>query len=236
MSDKKIKDTTTGNTSNQAQASAAKKEVASVPTSRSINTEIKVIQVPKITVDTGLDIVTLSSFFITALIVVATTIFTYKSSKKTNFSQESIANARDLAETERLRAEKRASNRQEWINTLRSDIAAFIGAVMNSWNLHQMQVGRASYQQSLDDALKWQESSKWAYEYNISLRELKRLKAKIKLLLNPTEHESIDLMILIDKAADAAESGHSVISECDEIITASQPILKKEWEKVKALQ
>ncbi|MET3134903.1 hypothetical protein AAKU55_005206, partial [Oxalobacteraceae bacterium GrIS 1.11] len=75
-----------------------------------------------------------------------------------------------------------------------------------------------------------------AYEYNLSLRELERLKAKIKLLLNPTESPSIKLVDFINDASSVATSGHSVIAACEAIISASQPILKNEWEKVKALQ
>jgi hypothetical protein len=236
MPDLPRKERPTENVNAQSGAQLLKPDRNNIVSTNSIKAELRVNEIPRVKIDTGLDIVTLSSFFITALIVIVTTIFTFKSARNTATSQENIANARELSEIERLRAEKRASNRQEWINTLRSDLAAYVGAVMNTWNLHQMQAGRASYQQSLNDELKWQESNKWAYEYNLSLRELQRLKAKIILLLNPTEGDSNGLINLIDNAATVATSGSSVISECDAIIEASRPILKKEWEKVKALQ
>jgi hypothetical protein len=106
---------------------------------------------------------------------------------------------------------------------------------MNTWNLHQMSAGRQSLRGGLDSAQQWEESSKWSYEYNMSLREVERLKAKIKLLLNPTEGPSIALALLIEDAAGIASSGKAVIAICGDIIKVSQPILKDEWEKVKEL-
>jgi len=220
----------------QASSSLAVPEVIRPLTINTVKAELSIAKVPEFKVNTGLDVVTLSSFAITALIVIATTIFTFRSARNTAISQESVANAREANELERLRAEKRADNRQEWINTLRSDLAAYVGAAMNTWNLHQMNAGRAGLQQTLPSEQMWQESSKWAYEYNLSLRELERLKAKIKLLLNPTESPSIKLVDFINDASSVATSGHSVIAACEAIISASQPILKNEWEKVKALQ
>lgn len=206
------------------------------PLNSQLKAEVIVDKVPEFKVNTGLDVVALTSFAITALVVIATTIFTFKSAKNTATSQETIARDRETNELERLRAAKRADNRQEWINTLRGDLAAYVGSVMNTWNLHQMNAGRAAYQQTLPEQQQWEESSKWAYEYNLSLRELERLKAKIKLLLNPTESPSIQLAALIDDASTIATSGGATISACEAIISASQPILKDEWERVKALQ
>jgi hypothetical protein len=220
----------------QADSSFAIPDIIRPLTTNTVKAELSIVKVPEFKVNTGIDVVTLSSFAITALIVIATTIFTFRSAKNTAKSQEKVATARETNELERLRAEKRADNRQEWINTLRSDLAAYVGAAMNTWNLHQMSASRASFRQSLPSEQLWQESSKWAYEYNLSLRELERLKAKIKLLLNPTESPSIQLADFIDTASSIATSGYSVIAACNSIIYASQPILKNEWEKVKALQ
>lgn len=161
------------------------------PLNSQLKAEVIVDKVPQFKVDTGLDVVTLTSFGITAIIVIATIVFTFRSAKSTATSQETIARDRETNELERLRAAKRADNRQEWINTLRSDLAAYVGSVMNTWNLHQMNAGRAAYRQTLPAQQEWEESSKWVYEYNLSLRELERLKAKIKLLLNPIETPSI---------------------------------------------
>jgi hypothetical protein len=210
--------------------------VARPPTSNAISAQLSIAGVPEFKVNTDRDFATPLSFLITALVLIATTVFTFRSAKNTATSQERVARDREVNELERLRADKRADNRQEWINTLRSDLAAYVGAAMNTWNLHQMSAGRASFRRSLRTEQMWQEGSKWAYEYNLSLRELERLKAKIKLLLNPTELPSIQLAALIDEASTVATSGHAVIAACEAIINASQPILKAEWEKVKALK
>lgn len=206
-----------------------------IRTPESLKTELRVEKVPELKVSTGTDFVAFGGFFVTAIIVLATTYLSVKTSRNMVFSQEKIANAKDKLDIEKLRAEKRADNRQEWINTLRTDLASYIGAVMNTWNLHQMSAGRQPLQRELDSAQQREESSKWSYEYNMSLREVERLKAKIKLLLNPTEEPSIALALLIDNAASIASSGKAVIAICDDIIKASQPILKDEWEKVKGL-
>jgi hypothetical protein len=211
-------------------------QIANLPVPSSIKAELRVEKIPEFRVSTGIDYVAFGGFVITALIVAVTTILTIKSATKTVSSQEKIARDKDVSDIEKLRAEKRADNRQEWINTLRSDLAAYVGAAMNTWNLHQMSAGRQSLRSQLTAEQVWEESSKWSYEYNSALRELEKLKAKIKLLLNPSELPSIELVRLINVASDAATSGFAVISACESIVSASQPILKDEWIKVKELR
>lgn len=211
-------------------------QIPSPPAPSSIKAELRLEKIPEFKVSTGTYFVAFGGFLITALIVVMTTIFTIKSASKTLTSQEKIARDKDLSDVEKLRAEKRADNRQEWINTLRSDLAAYVGAAMNTWNLHQMSAGRQNLRGRLTSDQIREDSSKWSYEYNSSLRELERLKSKIRLLLNPNELPSNELVRLIEIASDAATSGLAVISACESIVSASQPILKDEWEKVKELR
>lgn len=112
-----------------------------------------------------------------------------------------------------------SNNRQAWINTLRDELSNYISAVMGIWSIHQMQ------------------PEQWDTDrYYAAVKDARRLRAKIFLLLNPTECTSKLLMEQIDQSFEKAMSKSCAMEACDKIVATSQVILKTEWERVKRVE
>jgi len=111
-------------------------------------------------------------------------------------------------------------NRQEWINTLRDEIAELV-----------TEISRFHYAKHLLEP-----GSMEGYEW---LNEIGKRGAKIQLLINPGEEDHRELVERITKllllAGKPKEEGMpSKLSDLStEIISKSQEILKREWERVK---
>jgi len=113
-----------------------------------------------------------------------------------------------------------SSNRQQWINTLRDQISELLSLFMLMNVGHKVKlIGREEFLQKLERSL--------------------LLEARIKLLINPKEEDHTELITLIRKAIeeifrDTKESDLAQLRKvCESIISKSQTILKKEWERVK---
>jgi len=198
--------------------------------------EISVTKAPELLVSTGTDWVAVLGFAITALIVLLTTRQTIKNSERLIKSQEDVAKESARENREVVRCELTANNRQAWINTLRADLAAYIAAISAIWDLHQIKAGRAQVLRehgSVEGNLK--ELFEWSLAYHEKIQESERLLAKIKLLINPGEDKSQILMKALEKAFDDVKSNRLPTKACNEVISASQPILKEEWERVKSM-
>lgn len=115
-----------------------------------------------------------------------------------------------------------STNRQVWINRLRDELAHFIKDVRHVPSTHAA------------DAITTAEAIA-RYE-DMALRE-----ERIKLLLNPTENDHIELLKLIasarEKTQTAINAKKSMANEQDSIanlvVKAAQPVLKREWVRVK---
>lgn len=113
-----------------------------------------------------------------------------------------------------------SSNRQLWINTLRDQISELLSLFMLMNVGHKVKlIGREEFLQKLERSL--------------------LLEARIKLLINPKEEDHAELITLIRMAIeeifrDTKESDLAQLRKvCESIISKSQTILKKEWERVK---
>jgi hypothetical protein len=121
--------------------------------------------------------------------------------------------------------QKTSEFRQEWINSLRSDVSNYLGyfAQIHAIWLHNQYTNESMEQ-----------FAKSAAE---SLQKLHSLFTQISLRLNPDEHSDFILCLktLDDLAADAnGLSQHKKIKELHTKITShSQKILKQEWTRVK---
>jgi len=198
--------------------------------------ELSVTKTPEIFVSTGTDWVAFLGFAITALIVLLTTRQTIKNSEKLIRSQEDVAKNSAKENREIVKCELTANNRQAWINTLRSDLADYIAAISAIWDLHQIKDGRAQVLKECGNVENnLNELFEWSLAYHKAIQESERLLAKIKLLLNPAEDKSQKLTTSLEKALDKAKSKKLPTEACNEIIFASQPILKEEWERVKSM-
>lgn len=120
-----------------------------------------------------------------------------------------------------------ATFRQQWINARRDEIAAYIG----EWS-------RA--------AIHWQrrEGDSEDDRYD-RLQVLARHESKIALLINPQEADHVELMQLIKGATELAGKEFAGVASADvlksldetrgKIEAKSQRILKREWNRVKAV-
>lgn len=101
------------------------------------------------------------------------------------------------------------NNRQEWINTLRNEITLFLGVVASTSPTQK------TTEMNPDDL-----KSLWNHSY------------KIELLINPKEEDHKELVRLIrEEISNLVTSNESTL--ISNIISQSQKILKREWERVK---
>ncbi|OZA80412.1 MAG: hypothetical protein B7X64_06085 [Halothiobacillus sp. 39-53-45] len=122
-----------------------------------------------------------------------------------------------------IRASVVSGNRQAWINRLRDELAFFVCEVRLVPSTY------AANAITLPEAIK-------RYE-GITLKE-----EVVKLLLNPTEAEHIELLRLMKTARETAQKAidqkKGMAKELDEtadlIVTQSQKVLKTEWDRVKS--
>ncbi|AGP48162.1 hypothetical protein PSYCG_03095 [Psychrobacter sp. G] len=118
-----------------------------------------------------------------------------------------------------------STNRQVWINRLRDELATLVGMV------HHLPSAHANDSVSTNDAIA--EYGKFVEKFQV-----------IKLLLNPNEADHQELVRLIECAdKKLIESINNKISNRSEfetigrdIVTQSQIVLKKEWQRVKSGQ
>ncbi|MBC2771063.1 hypothetical protein [Pusillimonas minor] len=178
---------------------------------------------------------TLLAFAITVLTIVCTTIVTIKHQKRALDSQIFVSRDASERDKEKSRIEFIANSRQLWINSLRDEVASFIAETSSIWDLFQQKSGRAEVL-ALMNAPEYamSELANWSTAYGSAVTRAERSRAKIQLLLNPTEPASTALMNAIDAAYRTAKSKDDPEQKNSKVISALQPILKSEWKRVKA--
>ena len=160
---------------------------------------------------------------ITIFIVLATTYVSIRTIKiksqeslsaleNSNQTLVNINNKSILEEHNRSQKTIITNNRQEWINSLRSEITSFIAIVAST-----------SPSQSPQDMSSDDMKSLWIHSY------------KIELLINPKENDHEELVELIrEEISNLQTSNESTL--ISEIILLSQKILKREWDRVKSFE
>ncbi|HCE6723030.1 hypothetical protein ACR3H8_01125 [Pseudomonas aeruginosa] len=217
-------------------------------------------QVPKVILDSGFDWATFWSFMATiAVFAIGTglTIWTSHNglnNQKKMFDEAAQNQKADLDRTivnqnqalERTIASQELvarqnslkASRQAWINDLRDVCADYVAAVMNIQRLkNYWEVSKGAYQSKLltDPALAHQMQTEWADSHIGAMKEAKRLKCKIELLLNPQEEDSKQLMVAAEDALrECDKPGAAADEHCAILVEYCQTILKQEWEKAKA--
>ncbi|MBN2990350.1 hypothetical protein JWR97_01680 [Pseudomonas cedrina subsp. fulgida] len=122
------------------------------------------------------------------------------------------------------------SSRQNWINDLRDACALYISAALNVQRLNLYREAAERFWSEDDTALR-----DWSLSHIQAMKELVSLKAKIELLLNPSELESQQLMECINELHDECDqAGGPAKLICGNVVLRCQTILKKEWEKAKS--
>lgn len=177
---------------------------------------------------------TLLAFAITALTIVCTTIVTIKHQKRALDAQISISTEAADRDREKSRLEFIANSRQAWINSLRDEVASFISETSSIWDLFQQKTGRAKTLEEMNaPEYAMSELANWSIAYGSAIARAEKSRAKIRLLLNPSESASKNLMKELDEAYSTAIFKEDPKEKNIKAISALQPILKKEWERVK---
>lgn len=121
------------------------------------------------------------------------------------------------------------TSRQNWINDLRDACAIYIAAALNVQRLNLYREAAEPWV-SGDAPLR-----DWSFSHIQAMKELVSLKAKIELLVNPSEPESEKLLSLITELHDECDQADGPAkSICERVVVSCQVILKKEWEKAKS--
>ncbi len=183
---------------------------------------------PKIHIDSGTDWITLFGFMLTAIAVVAGSMVTVWTFRKTTRSQEELA--RKVAVKQ---------SRQDWISELRNSCSNYVAAVMvlKAHNcLHESNSKVASALIEHDPAAGAHMQAEWGRQYGVLLASVHSLRAKLILLSNPKEDLFKSLLLEVDKALDkATEGGVTRNNEFDRIVELSQQILKIEWDRARKM-
>lgn len=174
-------------------------------------------------------------FFVTIVTIICTTTITIKHQRRSLESQIAILKDAANNEKEKSRVEFIANSRQMWINSLREEVAVFISATSAIWDLFRQRSGREKTIADLNSPqYAMSELANWSIAYGSTFTMAEKSIAKIQLLLNPSEPASQILMEKIRHAYSAATSKSDPGNANSEVISALQPILKSEWERVKA--
>lgn len=214
---------------------------ASVNTSGTTDTKAEVLvkEVPRISLETSTDYVAILSFVITAIVVAGSTWLTIRNYQRTIDFQEKIAEKDAELQMTKTRVDVLSKNRQDWINTLRNTIIDYISAALSLYQLHDIMYADA---QDLGVVNKDEFSIvDIHHRIDAAKTEMIRLKTKIELLSNPYEEDFKKLIDALDKVEGAVFKIPNVMTsnfhgECRDLVSISQNILKKEWERVKRLE
>jgi hypothetical protein len=194
--------------------------------------------IPEIKLNTGTDWLALAGVVLTGAIVAIGAWTTIKNFKASTDSQERIAERNAAEQLEHSKAQNVAKNRQEWINSLRMSVSEFIAACYEIRALKK--IAQKKYRmkpENFDDEIDLER-----HELEIQSRliraegEAKKQLALVELYINPSEHESRELVRMSHIFYESAGDQNFKISwEADELIKVSQEILKTEWERVKKM-
>jgi len=192
------------------------------------NMMLTVHRVPEIVLNTGTDYKILAGFALTALAVLAGSWATAYTFKKTVASQEDIATAGAIR-----------SSRQGWINELRDACANHVAAVTQISDLRTQRaqwLEEKNVQMTPLGAYQFfeKENPNWAGYSSVAVHQARMLRAKVELMLNPDEQETVDLLASLDAAYDGAASDVDDLSDlCDAVVSRAQKIIKAEWRMTK---
>jgi hypothetical protein len=130
-----------------------------------------------------------------------------------------LASQRDLTEKQ-IYAAVRSTNRQNWINAVREDVAAYLSAAQRMGTLF------SSGARPTGDPE--------ASPLDRLMHELGKLYSLIELRLNPNEVPHNDLLESLRNLSRAAQIDHAKFQTArGEVVEIAQKIFKAEWERVK---
>lgn len=196
-------------------------------------------RIPLITVDTGFGWDAILASLIAA--IVGGAIPAYISWRAIKNNNDSLMHDREtqsrLAEKQ-LTAQLIVTSRQQWINDCREHAARFIGSVqmiLNIQNRIHLDLN-GPFNKTIDEV-----TNDLAHKMHTSLAEATFYKAKIEMLLNPDEEQSIkvsrvmsDIINMVnDYSYDDLVNYRGVNKMFDELKDAFNVIMKSEWKRIK---
>ncbi|MBA1195582.1 hypothetical protein G7011_00445 [Pseudomonas plecoglossicida] len=216
-------------------------------------------QLPDVVVKTDTDWAAILGFVITIAAFYFGTKAQIRNFKKTVVSQEKVASRsfeiqNRMIESQQLIARQGSlkESRQNWINDLRDACSQFVAAADNVQRLNVLKGspgGAWSILKEKNPVEYVSAENEWSANHVGAKREVRRLAAKIELLINPSESDSKLLMekvrcvesecdktIKIDESTGARieRSSKDLEAPCNDLVKICQKILKTEWEKAKA--
>lgn len=200
------------------------------------NVMLTVNRVPEILMNTGTDWVALGGIFLTAIVVVSGTIITGFQFSRTIKSQERMAVQRTEQIRDQSRSENLAKNRQEWINSLRSEVARFLSVVHEIYNLSgdikEPKIRGVTGPEILES---WEKHNVKADKFYSFMATARYHASNIKMHLNPAERDTQSLEGAMDRLIQAAYANEGIYDDSLIVIDVSRRILKSEWVRVKEM-
>ena len=203
------------------------------------NVMLTVNRVPELILNTGTDWVAILSSAAAIVAVVAGSIYNASSFKKTIVSQERIAENNASFQKAQSKSEFLAKSRLDWVAIFREQVAHFLSLGHSVYNVSQYIVDAAWV--VAGDTLKDFDKSKDLYEirfsdYSDKLAKARLHFAQLELLLSPNDPNSSRLVSAMNDYIQAACNYEKIVDKGQEIVNITQEILRREWEKVKAME
>lgn len=208
---------------------------------------VYVEQLPNLTVDTGFDLTTFLGFLVTMAVFALGTWLSMRNADKNSDVQRELlkvsldSQAKSLAAQINSQEKISKSNalktsRQEWINSLRSEISHLLSVAHEihalAYDLKNPKVLEETKESILNT---WREHKEKDEKFYAFVAKARFHVSNIQLHLNPAELDSQELQRHIDQLVANAFDNERIADQVAEIIKISQTILKKEWVRVKEM-
>jgi hypothetical protein len=208
---------------------------------------VYVEQLPKVVVDTGFDLTTLMGFLVTVVLFGLGTWLAMRNADKNSAVQRDLLRlsleSQAASLNEQITAQEKISksnalktSRQEWINSLRSEIAHLLSVAHEihslAYDVKAMKIGGDTEAAILSS---WKDHREKSDKFYAFVAKARFHVSNIQLHLNPAESESQALQEQIEQLIANAYENQRIADQIDKIIRISQTILKKEWVRVKEM-
>lgn len=208
---------------------------------------VYVEELPKLAIDTGFDLTTFLGFLVTMVVFALGTWLAMRNADKNSEVQRDLlrlsldSQAKSLSEQIKSQEKISKSNalktsRQEWINSLRSEISHLLSVANEihtlAYDVRDPKI-RGETSEQLHDSFR--DHSAKSDKFYAFVAKARYHVSNIQLHLNPAESESQALLGHIDVLIEDAYNNKRIVDHVEAIIKVSQVILKKEWVRVKEM-
>lgn len=191
----------------------------------------------KAVIESGNDYMAIMSFVATIAVVLVSAAYNGYVLRKTLASQEFISERSVKVMREQSQSEAVARSRQDWINNLKESIASFLSAGHAVSTAHRDLLSYKPIDPATKaDVVRFAEViDELGTRFSNSLTTAKLYYSKVELSLNPSEQDSKDLMVAMDKYINAASTSKPTADLGSSVVAIAQTIIKSEWSRVKLM-